>query len=194
MHNRVIMMLAGMLMLALAACGAPQRTVEQNQQDIAQLTQDFMALGPNVDPAEAERAALVAITHTAELAKAYEITDSPLMHNSKVNMGLKPRGLCWHWAEDMEKRMRQENFQTLDLHRAIANFDNIRLEHSTLIMSAKGANMQDGLVIDPWRKGGVLFWAPVREDTRYEWRPQAYVMEFKRNKREYEAARGGVTG
>ena len=63
-------------------------------------------------------------------------------------MGLKPRGLCWHWAEDIERRLRAEDFQTLDLHRAIANANNIRIEHSTTIVSRRGDGMYDGLVLD----------------------------------------------
>ena len=72
-----------------------------------------MALGPEVDPDEAARAAEIAFSYTRELAIQYQITDPPLIHNTKVNMGLKPRGLCWHWAEDMERRLKAEGFQTL---------------------------------------------------------------------------------
>jgi hypothetical protein len=68
-------------------------------------------------------------------------------------MGLKPRGLCWHWARDIEARLKQENFQTLELHRAVANSDNVfRLEHSTAVISRRGDTFAQGIVLDPWRK------------------------------------------
>lgn len=140
-----------------------------------------MALSPEVDPEEARRAAEIAHAYTRQLALEYEITDPPLIHNTKVNMGLRPRGLCWHWAEDMEKRLKAENFATLELHRAIANADNpFRIDHSTAIISAKGQTFDEGVVIDPWREGGVLFWSPVAEDEDYVWVERSVVLERKR--------------
>lgn len=144
------------------------------------LARAILALSPTIDPQEAARAAAISYDYTAQLVVEYEITDPPLLHNFKVNRGIKPRGLCWHWAEDMERRLKAENFQTLDLHRAIANHDNIRIDHSTAIVSAKGATMFEGMVIDPWRKGGVLTWMRVTEDDRYAWRPRAEVLAYYR--------------
>lgn len=147
------------------------------------LEQNILALGEGIDPAEAARAAQIAYDHTRELAARYQITDPPLVHNSKVNMGLRPRGLCWHWAEDMEKRLVAENFQTLDLHRAIANADNpFRISHSTAIVSRKGDDMFAGMVLDPWRLGGVLTWVKTVEDDKYNWRPQAEVHQLLRSR------------
>ena len=170
------------LCLALAACGvAPEKRASATTLEVSQLAQEIRALGEGVDPAEAERAARIAYQHTRELAIQYQIVDPPLVHNTKVNMGLKPRGLCWHWAEDMEKRLKAENFETLVLYRAIANADNpYRIDHSTAIIAAKGEGMYEGIVLDPWRKGGDLFWDEVREDTRYEWVPREQVLDAKR--------------
>ncbi len=95
-------------------------------------------------------------------------------------MGLKPRGLCWHWADDLEARLREEDFRTLALHRAIANADNpFRIDHSTVIVSRRGDTMFEGVVLDPWRKGGVLHWTPTLADADYDWRPRAEVHEEK---------------
>ncbi|WP_297768108.1 hypothetical protein [uncultured Roseovarius sp.] len=168
---------AGVLLL-LAACGAPPPPPDA--QDVTRLAAAIRALGPEVDPEEAGRAARIAYRHTHELALQYQITDPPLIHNTKVNMGLKPRGLCWHWARDMEDRLRQEEFETLDLHRAIANADNrFRLEHSTAIVSAKDAPYDEGIVLDPWRKGGRLTWAPVTNDETYHWEMRNEVVARK---------------
>ena len=152
------------------------------QTDVLALARLIASLSPAVDPEEAARAAEISYSYTAQLRDEYEITDPPLVHNFKVNQGLKPRGLCWHWAEDMEKRLKAENFRTLDVHRAIANHDNIRIDHSTAILSAAGATMFDGVVVDPWRKGGRLSWMLVRDDERYRWRPQAEVLAFYRER------------
>ena len=94
--------------LALAACAAPPVATDavSTRSEIAQLTHAIRALGPDVDPAEAARSAEIAITYPMQLRRQYGVTDPPLVHNTKVNMGLRPRGLCWHWAEDMERRLK----------------------------------------------------------------------------------------
>ncbi len=163
--------------MAMARSGPP---APGTAQDIAVLAAAIQSLGSDIDPQEAERAARVTYEHTYELALQYQITDGPLLHNTKVNMGKKPRGLCWHWAHDIEKRLKKERFRTLDLHRAVANSNNIRLEHSTAIISRRGDGYQQGIVLDPWRKGGVLFWSPTLEDRRYVWHPRDEVLAQRR--------------
>jgi hypothetical protein len=179
--TRLFAALFGLAILGACATGhgtsGPPRGT---QADIAALAQALTALDPQVDPSEANRAALISYEYSHDLAIAYEITDAPLKHNAKVNRGEKPRGLCRHWAADMEARLNQENFQTLEVHRAIANAQKrFRIEHSSAVISARGATMYDGLVIDPWRFGGVLFWSPVRDDPKYPWRPRVEVQREK---------------
>src|SRR6056297_3326727 len=178
----VFMRLLALLgLMALTACATPRADGPPpgTAQDVARLERAILSLGPEVDPEEAQRAARIAYEYTHQLAREYQITDPAIIHNTKVNMGLKPRGLCWHWAKDIEERLNRENFTTLQLHRAIANADNVRLEHSTAIISRRGDNMYDGIVLDPWRKGGVLFWVRLPDDTRYEWYPRAEVLAAK---------------
>ncbi|MFD1344588.1 hypothetical protein [Litorisediminicola beolgyonensis] len=184
----LLRLLAAFLLAALASACAPSfpdGPPQPTERDIVQLTIAINYLGPGIDPVEAARAARIAYLYPLQLAESYQITDAPIVHNRKVNRGLKPRGLCWHWATDMEARLAQENFRTLDLHRAIANADAaFRLEHSTVIVSAKGRGMYDGIVLDPWRRGGALFWSRTTEDRWYDWKPRAQVLADKR------AARG----
>lgn len=142
---------------------------------MARLAQHLMRFGPEVDPDEAARLARISHDYPLELRARYGVTDPPLIHNTKVNMGLRPRGLCYQWADDLEARLRQENFQTLDFHRAIANANTFRIEHSVLIVSRRGDGLYDGVVLDGWRDGGRLFWSPVLEDPRYDWVPREVV-------------------
>ena len=173
--------------LVLAACTAgppddriPTKSLKGSpppgdEADIWALTMAIQALGPEVDAEEAARAARVSYTHTYKLALDYQITDPALIHNIKVNMGLKPRGLCKHWAEDMEKRLLAEDFQTLTIHRGIGRL--VGVDHSTAIVSRIGDDMYDGIVVDPWRKGGRLTWIHTDEDTAWGWEPQLAVLD-----------------
>lgn len=179
MSKRLFGIVAIASLVVISACTAKQ-IPPVTQDSIDGLTQHLLSLDPGVDPAEARRAAEVAYTYPPQLAKAYEITDPPIIHNGKVNNGTRPRGICVHWAEDMEARLKQENFKTLQIHRAIADpLNPFRIDHSSAVISAQGHSMYDGLVLDPWRTGGSLHWAPVREDTRYNWAPRLEVLRKK---------------
>ena len=172
----------------LSGCGAtpphPTELPPVTQQEVLDLTNGILALGENIDPEEAERAARIAYEYPRQLAVEYGITDSPLTHNSKVNLGYRPRGLCWHWADYLEARLAQENFQTLDLHRSIANSHKpLRIEHSTVLVGRKCSTLYETLVLDPWRNGGLLFGAPPLEDKRYEWLPLDVVFAERRAKK-----------
>jgi hypothetical protein len=190
--RNIVLLLGAML---LAACASETRLEAQpDAMKIVELTRAIQALGPNIDPEEASRAARVAVEYPRQLMVAYEIEDRPLRHNMKVNAGLKPRGLCWHWARDLGARMQSENFQTLDILHAIANYKTpFRIEHSSIIIAAKGDDIYDGLVLDPWRYGGTLYWGPTLEDESYPWRPRAEVFAQKRRDRGIEGGEP-VTG
>lgn len=156
--------------------------------EIDKLRQAFLNLGPGVDPEEAARAARVVYTYVDQLVIEYQIEDSsPLAHNTKVNFGQKPRGLCWHWAHDLDIRLQMERFKTLEIHRAIANYNNLRLEHSTTILGRRGDRMEDSIVLDPWRNAGDLFWEIVSEDDRYDWTPRDEVFAYKRAQKKRDA-------
>lgn len=172
--------LALVFVLGLSACASVGPELVTRDQ-VSALENALLSMDSGIDPSEARRAAEIAFSHTNDLAKAYEITDPPLIHNTKVNMGLRPRGLCWHWAEDMEIRLKAEKFQTLDVLRAIANADNpFRIDHSTALLAPRGGTIRDAIVLDPWRFGGRLYWGAMVQDTRYQWEPQQEVLARKR--------------
>ncbi len=186
----VVVLLA---LVSLWGCGAnPARHGPPSESDIASLESMILALGSGVSAEEAERAARVAIQHSRELAVSYQITGSPLWHNMQVNLGFKERGLCWHWAEDMEGRLLAERLETLEIHRAIANaFNPLRIEHSTAVITRKDDGFEHGIVLDPWRLGGTLTFVPVLKDPDYKWEERQRVLAKKRQRL---AGRSAVPG
>lgn len=178
----------GALLLALvtlSACGPSYENGPPGpeRREIVALEQAILSLGADVAEDEAAAAARVAFTYPLELADRYEITDPPIIHNMKVNAGRRPRGLCYQWADDLEARLGREGFASLELHRAIANHDRpLAIEHSTVVLSRRGAPMEEGIVLDPWRWGGKLYWSRVPDDPRYEWWPREEVFAWKRGR------------
>ncbi|MGV6805333.1 MAG: hypothetical protein ACWA49_14130 [Ruegeria sp.] len=158
--------------LVLVACSSQDQAPSG---DVAGLTRAIEQLGPEVDPNEAARAAQIAHDYALQLKSEWRVTDSAIIHNAKIINGFRERGLCNDWAEYILKRLRQENFRTLDLHWITSPPTSFRIIHHSAAISAKGDGPYDAIVLDGWRRGGDLYWAPVREDTHYNWRPRMEV-------------------
>ncbi len=160
--------------MALAGCAMAPNT---GPDDVDQLAQAIQQLDPKVDPAEARRAAEISYAYSSQLKQEWNVTDSAIVHNAKVINGFREKGLCNDWAQAMTTRLKQENFRTLDLHWATSPPTAFRIIHHSALISAKGDSMYEGIILDPWRNSGVLYWDQVREDTKYNWRPRLEVRE-----------------
>ena len=187
-HSTVCRCLALLAACLLQACADTNPAVTLppavEQQRITDLQLAILALDASVDRNEARRAATIAFEYPLELAEQYDISDPPLVHNMLVNLGIKPRGLCVDWTADLITRLREERFRSLDLHWGVANHDSLfRIEHSTVIISARNQHIDQGVVLDPWRNSGNLFWSPTLQDPDYEWHRHAEVHAAKRERR-----------
>ncbi|UWQ62790.1 hypothetical protein K3723_00320 [Leisingera caerulea] len=184
--------LASLMMLAAASLAGCATTPAATRNNVEELSVALQSMAPEVDPAEARRAAEIAYSYSAQLAEQYNVTTSPILHNTLVNTGVKERGVCVHYAEDMQARLNQENFRTLSMLRAIAEpKSDFRIDHSTAVIAAKGDDIYAGVVLDPWRYGGKLYWSATTEDPRYDWEPRMEVLRRKYARRMAKEAAAG---
>jgi hypothetical protein len=153
---------------ARAAGGAPARVPAPVERDIAALTRDLLSLGPGIDETEARTLARAAIQTARGLAEEYRAVRPAWLQNVLVNWGLKPRGLCYQWAEDLEQALRALPSRQLALHWVVARPGTWR-EHNALVVYQVNRPPETGLVLDAWRHGGRLHWAPMRAD-KYPWK------------------------
>jgi hypothetical protein len=63
------------------------------KQRIGELQLAILALGDGVDTDESLRAAKIAFEYSKQLARKYEVTDSAIVHNLKVNLGIREPAL-----------------------------------------------------------------------------------------------------
>ncbi|MGY3436609.1 MULTISPECIES: hypothetical protein [unclassified Marinovum] len=180
--NRRALIGAGLCLAVLAGCDAPvtqqasapglalSETANTTEAQIDAVSQALRALGPGVDPKEADRAARIAVLKPLELAQEWNVVDAPLTHNFKVIHGLRPKGVCQDWANALAPVLQAEGFRTLQVHIGMANARNVKLEHVSVVMTARGQPMAEGLLLDPWRIGqGRLYVERVAQDPRYTW-------------------------
>jgi hypothetical protein len=125
------------------------------------------SLHPGISDAEAERVATVAYDYPRQLAGEYRLVRPPLLHNLLINLRLKKRGLCYHWAEDMVTQLQTLKLESIELHWGTAGAGKLR-EHNTVVVTGPGQPFPEGLVLDPWRRSGELVWLPVAADS-YAW-------------------------
>ncbi len=136
---------------------------------IAALKTAILSLSDNIDPEEAQYVAHEGVAYPMVLANQYDLVSSPLWQNVLVNYGYREAGLCWQWTRDMGKQLGKAPLKTLSFHHAVSFRGNPWKEHNTLVVSAKGRPVKEGIVLDPWRDSGILYWNFVPKDTKYPW-------------------------
>ncbi len=139
------------------------------REKVKQLEQMLVALSVTVDKTEALLVAETAVRESAVLAEAYQLVRPAVAHNLLVVLGLKERGLCYHWTEDLMKRLQKLDLKSFQLHWGVAYRGSELREHNCVVITARRQRFLKGIVLDPWRNSGNLFWARVAKDN-YPWK------------------------
>jgi hypothetical protein len=116
---------------------------------------------------ETSRLAQTVLAETDALARNYQVKPPALWHNFLVNIGIRDRGLCCHWTQDLLRKIETLQLQKYQAVWAVSRHGTWR-EHSCVVVTAAGQGLATGLVLDAWRDAGHLYWARVAED-RYTW-------------------------
>jgi hypothetical protein len=146
-------------------------SINKNYLDnVKHLENELSSLGSNVDKNEARLVAEVSVRSSLSLAEEYRVIRPAIFHNVLVNLGMRDRGLCVHWTEDLLEILQELQLQSFDLHWGVAHRgESWRVEHSSVVITAKEQAFDDGIILDPWRYSGRLYWSRIRND-RYPWK------------------------
>ena len=151
----------------LSGCAHQPDNQAEQQARIAALTLELQKLSPDADKKAAQHFASVAVNTAADLRQQYHVNMAPWIHNIAVNSGIKPRGLCFHYANDLGIKLQPIAKPHWQLYSVQANPKQL-LEHNAVVITGAGKPWQSGIVLDGWRDSGVLYFAPVLKD-RYPW-------------------------
>lgn len=173
-HRRIALAAGWLLLAALCGCASVSSRSTPGQtalvdQDVARLQSDLAGLSPEASADESARLARTAIDRARELARSYRAVRPAWLHNTFVNLGLRARGLCYQWADDLEQALAQLRLSTFEIHRVVARLGTYR-EHNALVVTGHGRSFREGLILDAWRRSGHLCWGPVSTD-HYPWSP-----------------------
>jgi hypothetical protein len=126
------------------------------------------ALAPGIDPEEARRVVNIASTTGRDLKKEWKVAWPPGLQNFFVNTGQRKGGLCFQFAERLLWRLAAQKWETLEFHWA-ESFERTASEHNVIVVTAKGQDFYQGIILDNWRYGGRLVWGRVVDDPHYQW-------------------------
>lgn len=139
------------------------------------LVNQYMKINPHQEPNilrkvqnEANDLARVLIESTVRLQEEYGINNFPVVHNLYILIGLKKRGACKDWAEDLLKIINAMKHDYFMSYWGEAHAGNM-LEHNVAVLVPLNAKFEDGVLYDPWRTAGKPYWSVVKEDS-YPWR------------------------
>lgn len=185
--HKIILLL--MFLTVLVGCatdgdrGATQTSVvptgidTATAEDIAALKEQLIDMADAVDRAEAHKVAEAAIIYSQALAARYQVVRPAVWHNILVRVGVRDRGLCYHWTTDLMRKLQTLDLASFDLYWGVAHRGSELREHNSVVISARGQVFESGIVLDPWRHSGDLYWAEVSND-RFPWRELPRNMWF----------------
>lgn len=174
-----------LLLLALSVAPAEARKkdpVFATSADDPALRARIMALSPSIDPDEARRVAEIAYTTGRDLKREWKVVWPPGVQNFLVNTGQRKGGLCFQFAERLLWRLSEQKWNTVEFHWA-ESFERTASEHNVIVVTAKGQDFYQGIILDNWRYGGRLVWGPLVEDPHYQWHENKAHFQKELNKR-----------
>jgi len=157
-----------LLSLFFVACTKPSPNISTNT--VEELSKLLRSLNNSIPPAEAELLSREIFKESAKLTKKFKPVSEPHFNNFLINVGVKDKGLCYQWSDALYIYFSGKNYHDFEFHLLVANKGEYFYEHNTLVVVAKGEKVMDGVIIDPWRKPGKLYFSKVSEDREYKWK------------------------
>ncbi len=176
-HSRSVRRVTGIIAMFALSTGtvaaeqqhAPFEVAKKDSGNAEELANQLAALSPRVDRNEANLLADCAYATVARLRREYRMFGTPIFNNFLVYHGLRKRGYCYQWTEDLLIALDTLKLKTLELHWA-ESYAGTYLENNCLVVTAKGQPFDRGMILECWRHFGHLRWnlVPSDEDRYYE--------------------------
>lgn len=151
----------------LAGCAVTPPSVSETK--VTQLSLLLQSLDSGIPQSEAMQLSKDIFHETQKLTEEFELTSPPQFHNFLVTVGAREKGLCYHWSDALYTHLIQKKYTSFEFHLVGANVGEYFFEHNALVVVAKGGKVLEGIIIDPWRDSGELYFSKVEDDSEYAW-------------------------
>ncbi len=138
------------------------------------LASKLAALSPTVNREEAELLAECAYATVSKLRRDYRMFGTPIFNNFLIYHGLRKRGYCYQWSEDLLVALDKLKLTSLELHWGEYDPRTWR-ENNCIVVTAKGQPFQRGIMLECWRHLGHLYYGAVVADYEHYVENSAYA-------------------
>ncbi len=138
------------------------------------LANQLAALSPRVNRDEATLLAQCAYATVSKLRRQYRMFGTPIFNNFLIYHGLRKRGYCYQWSEDLLVALDKLRLTSLELHWGEYDPRTWR-ENNCIVVTAKGQPFQRGIMLECWRHLGHLYCGPVASDYEHYVENSAYA-------------------
>ncbi|MGB9475220.1 MAG: hypothetical protein WCE87_09150 [Candidatus Udaeobacter sp.] len=150
------------------------------------LAGELASLSPRVNGDEAKLLADCAFVTVSKLRREYRMFGTPIFNNFLIYHGLRKRGYCYQWSEDLLLALDKLNLKSLEVH--WGEYDpNTWRENNCLVITAKGQSFNRGIMLECWRHLGHLYFGPIASD----WETYVENSSYARRVRDRAAASNG---
>ena len=127
------------------------------------LVGELASLSPRVNRDEAKLLADCAFATVTKLRREYRMFGTPIFNNFLIYHGLRKRGYCYQWSEDLLIAIDALRLKSLELH--WGEYDpNTWRENNCIVVTAKGQPFKQGIMLECWRHLGHLYFGLVASD------------------------------
>jgi hypothetical protein len=142
------------------------------------LTDELAALSPRVNRDEATLLADCAFATVSKLRREYRMFGTPIFNNFLIYHGLRKRGYCYQWSEDLLIALDALRLKSLELHWGEYDPGTWR-ENNCIVVTAKGQPFKRGIMLECWRHLGHLYFGPVASDWELYVENSAYARRVR---------------
>ena len=142
------------------------------------LADEVASLSPRVNRDEAKLLADCAFATVTKLRREYRMFGTPIFNNFLIYHGLRKRGYCYQWSEDLLVAFDKLNLKSLEV-RWGEHDPNTWRENNCIVVTAKGQPFKRGIMMECWRHLGHLYFGPVASDWELYVENSAYARHFR---------------
>ena len=139
---------------------------------------DLALLSPRVNREEATLLADCAFATVSKLRREYRMFGTPIFNNFLIYHGLRKRGYCYQWSEDLLIALDALQLKSLELHWGEYDPGSWR-ENNCIVVTAKGQPFKRGIMLECWRHLGHLYFGPVVSDYEHYVENSAYARRVR---------------
>jgi len=151
--------------IILSFMGCTKQTILEKQDEF--LSQKLISLDKSINKKQALEISYKILKASKDIKDEFQPVSYPWINNTLVNLGIKQKGLCWEWRDEFYRRL-EGQVEPFGMQKVVAN-KGMLSEHNAIVLISKSSDIQNSILIDLWRFGGIPYIVTTKDDDSYIW-------------------------